>query len=98
MLEASVADDDDVGSFVGRDEPAEHSYDYAEADRRALDVFRRVVQAEGGDIDPGFESAGDGSITDARETALPEAQKPDTGGKGAWLPGPVARYLGHHAG
>lgn len=55
LLEASFENMDDVGTFAGRDEPAELSYDYAEGDRRAVEVLRRVVEDEGGELDPKLE-------------------------------------------
>jgi hypothetical protein len=58
LLEASVAHADEVGTFAGRDEPAELSYDYVEGDRRAMDVLRHVVESEGGELDPQLESSG----------------------------------------
>jgi len=55
LLEASFDNMDDVGTFAGRDEPAELSYDYVEGDRRAVEVLRRVVEEEGGELDPKLE-------------------------------------------
>jgi hypothetical protein len=62
MLEASVTGDE-VGSFAGRDEPAEISYDYAEADRRAVDVLRRVAEAEGDELTPRLASRAVGGLS-----------------------------------
>jgi hypothetical protein len=58
LLEASVQDKDEVGAFVGREDPVEFSYDYAEADRRALDVLRRVAEEEGRELAPELEESG----------------------------------------
>ena len=56
LLQAGIADREEVVSFVGRDEPAEFSYDYAEADRRAVEALRRVATSEGARLTREVES------------------------------------------
>ena len=77
MLEAAVAEarDGDVGSFVGRDEPSEYSYDYALADQRAVDALRRVLEAEGAELDPAFQPGGENLAErlDEEGTIMPRA-------------------------
>jgi hypothetical protein len=56
ILEAVVSEEnEEVGSSVGSDEPAEYGYDYALADERAVNALRKVVEREGFAFEPDFE-------------------------------------------
>jgi hypothetical protein len=80
MLEGAIPAGDPVGVYVGRDEPAEFSYDYAEADRRALNVLKRVASSEKVKLDPDLvQAASPPGAEQAPPPAPPAGSAPPAG-------------------
>jgi hypothetical protein len=63
---------EDIGSFAAPDEPVEYGYDYALADERAVATLRRVLEAEGVELDPAFQP----SLPSATQDVSQEAHDP----------------------
>lgn len=63
---------ENIGSFAAPDEPVEYGYDYALADERAMATLRRVLEAEGVELDPAFQP----SLPSATQEVSEEAHDP----------------------